>query len=160
MAENNNSNSNIFRQKSLDRVSSPEDLDKYIKTTTPSLWLLLASIIIFLVGIIVWATVGKINTESVVGCKVDGTMITCYMKEEDFNKVGDSSYISVDNNAIEIDSIEGPEQLNKDSYLLHNSGIEKGAWYYEVTGQTTLSFGEYKGKIIFEQISPIKFIIN
>lgn len=54
MAEQNT----IFRKKSLDRVSSPEQLNDYIKVATPGMWLILLAIVIFLVGMIVWG-VGK-----------------------------------------------------------------------------------------------------
>ena len=47
----------IFREKSLDRISSPEQLDDYLKVSTPSLWIVLAAVIALLVGIVVWANV-------------------------------------------------------------------------------------------------------
>ena len=53
-------NNNIFRQKSIDRVSSPEKLDDYIRVTTPSVWITLAAIVILLVGLIIWGTFGEL----------------------------------------------------------------------------------------------------
>ena len=40
----------LFRQKSIDRVSSPEQLNDYIRVTTPSVWLALIAIILLLTG--------------------------------------------------------------------------------------------------------------
>ena len=56
----------IFRKKSLERVTSPEQLDDYIKVTTPSVWIILAATLILIIGVLVWAVFGKIrvNTES------------------------------------------------------------------------------------------------
>ncbi|MCR5098984.1 MAG: hypothetical protein K6B14_08550 [Lachnospiraceae bacterium] len=56
----------IFRKKSLDRVTSPEQLDDYIKVTTPSVWLILAATLILIAGTLVWAVFGRItlNTEN------------------------------------------------------------------------------------------------
>lgn len=54
-------NNSIFRQKSIDRVSSPEKLDDYIRVTTPSVWIALAAILILLVGTIVWGTLGEVT---------------------------------------------------------------------------------------------------
>lgn len=56
----------IFRKKSLERVTSPEQLNDYIKVTTPSVWIILAATLILIVGTLVWAVFGKIrvNTES------------------------------------------------------------------------------------------------
>jgi hypothetical protein len=51
----------IFRKKSIDKVSSPEKLDDYIKVTTPSVWLTLAAIVILLIGAIVWGITGELT---------------------------------------------------------------------------------------------------
>ncbi len=51
----------IFRQKSIDKVSSPEKLDDYIRVTTPGVWFTLAAIVILLVGTIVWGTFGELT---------------------------------------------------------------------------------------------------
>lgn len=51
---------NLFREKSIERVSSPEKLDDYIKVVSPGIWILLAAIIVLLLGILVWANVGTI----------------------------------------------------------------------------------------------------
>ena len=56
----------IFREKSLERVTSPEQLNDYIRVTTPSVWIILAATLILIIGTLVWAVFGKIrvNTES------------------------------------------------------------------------------------------------
>ena len=51
----------IFREKSLNRVSSPEQLDDYIRVTTPPVWLILLALFILIVGIFVWATFGSVT---------------------------------------------------------------------------------------------------
>ena len=61
----------IFRQKSVERVSSPEQLDDYLKVTSPSVWLVLVGIIILLVGTIAWGAFGKLKTYAVTGCYVE-----------------------------------------------------------------------------------------
>lgn len=56
----------IFRKKSLERVTSPEQLNDYIKVTTPSVWMILFATLILIVGTLFWAVFGKIqiNTEN------------------------------------------------------------------------------------------------
>ena len=63
--------SNLFRQKSLERISSPEQLNSYIRVSTPSVWLLLTAIVILLVGGIVWGVFGEVEMHN-----VDGTTET------------------------------------------------------------------------------------
>ncbi len=54
-------NNSIFRQKSLDKVSSPEKLDDYIRVTTPSVWIVLIAIVLLLAGAVVWSIFGEIE---------------------------------------------------------------------------------------------------
>ena len=64
-------NNSIFRQKSIDKVSSPEKLDDYIRVTTPSVWVTLAAIGILLIGTIVWGIFGELTIHN-----DDGTIET------------------------------------------------------------------------------------
>ena len=54
-------NNSIFRQKSIDKVSSPEKLDDYIRVTTPSVWLTLIAIILLLTGALIWGIFGEVT---------------------------------------------------------------------------------------------------
>lgn len=51
----------LFREKSLERVSSPEQLDDYIRVTTPSVWIVLAATVIILAGMLAWSVFGTVN---------------------------------------------------------------------------------------------------
>ena len=59
----------IFRKKSLDRVTSPEQLNDYIKVTTPSVWLILIATLILIVGVVGWAVFGRIQVKTETGVK-------------------------------------------------------------------------------------------
>ena len=52
----------IFRQKSLETISSPEQLTDYPRVTNPSIWVILAAVILLLGGLFVWRTVGNLET--------------------------------------------------------------------------------------------------
>ena len=46
------------------KVKSPEQLDNYIRVTSPGSWLVLSSIIILLAGFTFWIFTGEIETEN------------------------------------------------------------------------------------------------
>lgn len=46
-------NEEIFRKQSVDKLSSPEQLNDYIKVTSPSVWIFLSAIIVLLIGVCV-----------------------------------------------------------------------------------------------------------
>lgn len=54
----------IFREKSLERVSSPEALNDYIRVTTPSVWVVLAAAVVLLVGMLCWSIFGRVTVRN------------------------------------------------------------------------------------------------
>ncbi|MBR6332386.1 MAG: hypothetical protein IKR78_04560, partial [Dehalococcoidales bacterium] len=44
----------IFRKKSVEHISSPEQLNDYLHVTNLSVWLLLIAVAILLVGLLIW----------------------------------------------------------------------------------------------------------
>lgn len=49
-----NEKRNIFREDNLEKMSSPEKLNDYIKVSNPGVWVILAAIGIMLVAVVVW----------------------------------------------------------------------------------------------------------
>ena len=41
----------LFRKKSLDKVSSPEQLNDYIRVSNPGVWIALTAVIVLLFGV-------------------------------------------------------------------------------------------------------------
>ena len=56
-------NDNLFRKKNLDRISSPEQLNDYIKVSNPSVWLIIGAMFIIAIAFSVWAFSGNITSE-------------------------------------------------------------------------------------------------
>ena len=57
----------VFRQKNIDKVSSPEQLNDYIRVTTPSVWLVLAALVLLLIGMLAWSVLGTVEATDVKG---------------------------------------------------------------------------------------------
>ena len=53
--------SDIYREKSINRVNQPEDLNDYIRVTTPSVWIALIAIALILVAILGWMIFGTVE---------------------------------------------------------------------------------------------------
>ena len=69
----------LFREKSMERVSSPEQLNDYIRVANPSVWLALAVVVFLLIGICVWGIFGKLDTVLRVGAITEGERTVCYV---------------------------------------------------------------------------------
>ena len=153
---------NIYRQKSLDRISSPEQLDSYLKVTTPSVWLVLIGIILILVGIIGWASVCKLNTYVNTGCFVQEGSAHCFVLQDDKDKIkkGMSIFIADEENKVENINLNGMLIPNNYDYLQHLVGVDENEFVFEVSTTSKLVDGFYECRIVVDSISPIKFIFN
>ena len=44
----------LFRKEAVDKITSPEDLNSYVKVLNPRIWLILAGIIIAVIGLVIF----------------------------------------------------------------------------------------------------------
>ena len=54
----------LFRKKTLEQISSPEQLTDYLQVTNPGIWAVLVAVILLLGGLFVWSAVGTLETTS------------------------------------------------------------------------------------------------
>jgi hypothetical protein len=47
----------------IDRVSSPEQLNDYIHVTSPSVWIVMATVLILIIGMLVWSIFGTVEVQ-------------------------------------------------------------------------------------------------
>ena len=56
------SDQSLFRKKTVDKISSPEQLTEYLRVTSPRMWIILAAVIMVLFAVIVWGILGRMET--------------------------------------------------------------------------------------------------
>lgn len=153
----------IFRKKSLERISSPEQLNDYIKVTNPSVWILLGAIIVLLLGVVIWAVFGQVATTVNAVALVEDGIATCYVREADAASVapGDAVHIGGETYALESVSAE-PVQASAvlDAYALHVGELQDGEWAYRAALSASIPDGVYVASIVTESVSPISFVVN
>lgn len=155
----------LFREKSLERVSSPEQLNDYIRVTNPSVWIALTSVVFLLIGICVWGVFGKLDTVLAVGAITEGNQTVCYVKESDIEHISPGMKVLVEGEECSIAQIAlQPVQTDENfpEYLAHLGEIAEGEWVYAVVldGTTGADGGIYDAQIIIESIAPMSFVIN
>ena len=157
--------SQLFREKSLERVSSPEQLNDYIRVANPSVWMALAAVIFLLVGICVWGVFGRVDTVLTVSAITEGDQTVCYVKETDMDPVSSDLKVRVGEEVYGISEIAlQPIQIDETfpEYLVHLGGITQGEWAYAVVldGTAGEDGGIYEAQIVIESIAPMSFVIN
>ena len=153
----------LFRKSSIERVSSPEQLNDYIRVSNPGVWMILAAVIAILMGICAWGIFGRLDTKiSTAGACSNGTF-TCYVTEEKIGNIKTGTELNVDGKTLSVSEISAkPVEVgtDMDGYLLYLGGFSEGDWLYEVKADGALPDGTYKAEIVTESVSPMSFILN
>ena len=153
----------IFRQKSLDRVSSPEQLNDYIRVTTPGIWTVLGAVVILLAGFIVWGVVGTLETKVTAAAVSERGSVICYVREADMANVAQDNTVRIDGEEYSVTAIAG-EPIAVDgsftAYTLHIGSLSVGQWVYPVTVNADLPDGVYEASIVTDSVSPISFLFS
>ncbi|MCR4863010.1 MAG: hypothetical protein K5884_10440 [Ruminococcus sp.] len=140
MAEND---TQIFRKKSLESISSPEQLNDYLKVTNIGIWVLLASVILLLAGLFAWSTVGRLETTA------NGVAVV---------ENGTAQILIFDTSKGDIKS-GMTVRMGDDEYTV--STVEKDDLGRSIAyAPVSESDGKYDVKIVIESIAPISFLFS
>ena len=163
--ENPQAEESLFRKKSIDRISSPEQLHDYMRVTGPRLWMILAAIVILLGGFIIYASTATM--ENKVPIRVQLVTVTEQVNELPEGEAREMTYV-----------ISKMPMSMKDSLktgMAVRFGGEEGhiSWYSVDEGEDgiTVMFdmkhsyipmedGEYDAELVLEATTPISFLWN
>ncbi len=139
MADTQGNGTSIFRQSAMSRIASADDLDKYIKVTNPSAWVVLLASVLLIGGLAIWSATAIIPTTVQVPGVIMGTEVICWVDEETEEKIIEGgAYASVlDVEATELEYEEIPysraevAQRFQSDYLL--DAVTLYDWNYELS---------------------------
>lgn len=153
----------IFREKSLKKISSPEELNDYVKVANPGVWLLLVSVIALLIGFFAWGAIGQIETKIDATCLSEDGKLKIYVKEDDMSEITLNTELTVDGVDYKITSISNsPIQVDSlfNAYMIHVGNLTEGEWVYVLNADSNLKTGVYKAKVVKEKIKPLSLIFD
>ncbi len=158
----------IFRKASIDRVSSPEQLNDYVKVSNPSVWMILSAVIVLLIGVCVWGISGRLDTTVKTAALCENGTLCVYIKEADIPKIAKGMEITVNGESFTVSQISQISQISQapvsvdglDEYLLYKGGFQAGEWVYTAVATADIPDGVYSAEIIVESVSPMSFVLN
>ena len=145
----------LFRQKSMERISSPEELHDYMKVTSPRLWMILTAIAVLLVGFIVYASTTRIENTLPVHITIEADPVEPETSRLVIADIPENRENIIDAGmVVRLGEIEGKiEMIGSDqdsSYALIDFG-DKIQGY---------PLGEYEGEVVVESTTPMSFLWN
>ena len=133
--------SKLFRQESLKRLSSPDDLNDVLRVVSPSSWTILLSALLILAGMFVWSLVGGVEKKINASVEVSGGVARFAMKDTVLKS-------------------KMPVKVGDTESLMLNVGKDNDGNYIGTANVPGMTDGTYEAEITVERISPIKFLFN
>ena len=153
----------IFRKKSLDRISSPEQLTDYIKVANPGVWLLLGGIVVLLIGICAWGVFGRLDTVVKAAAISENGAVVCYVGEDKAESVQPGMTVNLNGaeytvSEVSLQPVSAGSVLS--DYALHVGEFQPEEWVYSVTATgNSVPDGIYGAEIVVDSVSPKTFVI-
>lgn len=154
----------IYREKSLKRVCSPEELNNYVRVVSPGTWIILIVIAVLLIGSLVWCGVTKLSIESVpCSCVVRNGNLSIYLTEENALKVEEGMEIEIADEIytlpeLSFSAVKLYEQ--NDSGIMNMIGGSYDEFVYVAKSTVDLPNGIYNSEIYIKRASILSFITN
>ena len=133
----------LFRQKSIERVSSPEQLQDYMRVTNPGVWMVLAAVAILLVGILIASTTGTLESTVTAAARIENGVATVEARGEAAGRLKEGMTLRIRDRETKI---SGVSWVTSDAV--------------EATASIDLPDGNYEAVVVTEVISPIRFLTN
>ena len=135
--------SSLYRKESMERIQSPEQLNDYMRVTNPSVWVVLAAVILLLVGVLIWGAMAQIDSYAAGTAQVqDGVMVLVFDDAQQAKNVQAGMTVTVGETSSEISSV----------------GSENGSVF--ATASTTLADGSYPARVVFRQTQVLRLLFN
>ena len=137
--------SEIFRKKSLDKISSPESLNDYIRVSSPAVWLIIAAVIVLLAGTCIWGFFGYIESTVKADARAEGGSVVCFVGEKDIESVEAGQ-------TVRIGDAEG--------VISEVGEKDEAAGTYRVCAEVDVEDGIYIADIVTDKVRPVSFVLN
>ena len=134
----------VFRSKSLEQISSPEQLNDYLHVTNPTVWLVLVAVILLLAGALLWSSIATIDSFATGTAQVsDGAMTIVFDDDQVAGNVEPGMTVEIGDVKVKVGSI--------------GTGTDGHRF---ATAETTLADGSYSARVIFKKTQVLKLLFN
>lgn len=131
----------VFREKTLERINSPEQLTDYLHVTNPGIWVILIAVIVLLAGVFVWSCVGTLETKSDANAVVSDHVAVVVVSDGSHLEAGMPLRIASQEFMV--------ASVTEDEY-----GRETGI------AEVDLPDGKYDAVVVTNQTRPVDFLLN
>ncbi len=153
----------LFRKESIEKISTPDKLNEYIKIIHPGIWMILVAVVLMLAGAVIWGFAGTLETTVKTAAIVKEGKAVLYVAEKDIAAVRPGMTVTIGRKDAEIKSISPEPVQVKDSlgeYAKYIGQFDSGDWVYEANADIQTDDGTYEAVIVIKSEKPASFLLN
>ena len=133
----------IFRKKTLDSISQPDQLTDYLRVTRPVVWLILAAVISILLGLVIWCFAGTVEITAEGDAVVSNGEIMIMLTDNEKYQLQKGMKVMIDDEEITITETEKNIFGNSVGY-----------------GQTSELDGVYSASVVVKKVHPLELLFG
>ncbi len=153
----------LFRKKSMDSITAPEEINEYIRVVGINVWIILAAVVVLLLGVLVWAMFGRLETYEKTKAVVEKGAAVCYLTAEVAKEMTTENVIKIGDKQADVVYVSDEPVTAGNVYSerdLAELGLDPKEIVYAVSSEVNLSDGTYNAEIVVESIHPMEFVTN
>lgn len=159
----------IFNKRATERLHSPDDLDRYVRVTNPSVWAILGAIVALLAGLFAWGVFGAVTKSVNATATCVNGRVVCFLDADDAAQVHVGDEANVAGARMEIAEIATvPMSLDEAATILGSDYLVdtliEGNWAYMVSFDGDVSSLRegipLSATITNERIAPIELVLG
>lgn len=155
----------LYRDVSLNKLNSAEQLNDYIKVASPGVWMIITAVIILIVGALIYAGMTSIETSVEACVEVEDGKMTAYVIDSDVSLIKANTMLVVDDDNYSIASLDDIQTLGADekeskfiAHMLPGADDEKICVIN--MGDSELEDGYYLGEFPIESVTLKELIFE
>ena len=154
----------LFRKKSMERISSPEELHDYMRVTSPRLWMILGAIVMLLAGFIVYASTATMENTMTIKVQLYQDEFSAEDTASGEAERYTSLFAELPNTMKDQVEIGMTVRLGKERGRISWIGVQSnGMMALDIQADNLyipMPDGEYDAELVLESTTPISFLWN
>lgn len=165
----------IFNKRATEKLRNPDDLDKYVRVTNPSIWAVLGACFLLLGGVLAWGVFGAVSTTQTVASAYVDDRVIGFISPENVSEVSVGDTANVDGQAMRVSDVgtlpiskEEAKEILESDYLVSVLLKDEYAYIVSFEGTRNRSISDYgftefypmNAVITTDRVAPISFVLN
>jgi len=153
----------VFREKSLKRISSPEELNHCINTAGVPTWIILIVITLLILAGLAWGIFGYVDSFVDAVAVSDGSETVVYIGEDKIDSIESGQTVKIDGEEYTLGEVNFSPVLASQvmsEYAYHVGDFMDGEFVYVIPLEATAPEGTFEASIVTERVNAITFLWN